>query len=338
MIFNSSAQIKFFDRKKDIKNWNEILKKLKHVSVFYENYMIDYQTEYQKIKNRNFEDESLTIYFNDMPMGIWPITRDVKTFKLESFGFKMFPPSLIVETNYKQEKKILKYCYEQLVQYLKKNKILDIEMEELFSENISISYWHRLVKLNYGTSKVNYKIYLNLCQSVDEIKKNIRKRFIPLINKNSNMKFVIVNKNLKNLSKWWSEFLNFHIEISGKDEKTQNCWDLLLESIKIDKSFIVLSINSDNKINGAVMILTSLHEGAYGIGKFIHDDKSSYALFFEAIKELKKRNKKWFLIGHRKFSEKKIIDNDLKKKINLSYFKEGFASHIFAEYNFKINI
>ena len=140
----------------------------------------------------------------------------------------------------------------------------------------------------------------------------------------------------KNDKKTWSDFIKLHFNEAEKKTRSNKSWDIQFKNINRGNSILMYCKKGDKLIGGAYFDLSN-NEALYSVGvysKHYKDIPISHILQFKAIKELKKRNIRWYKLGQ--YLANRMNKYYTNKDFNIAFFKLGFASEITT--NFKIYI
>lgn len=109
--------------------------------------------------------------------------------------------------------------------------------------------------------KISYEIYCNLSLKLEDIKSSFRKSYKNIINNSIKIFDVgIVDSKSKNKEIYWNAFKKLHLKLAKKETKSEKSWQLLYESLKDNKSFLVYSTlkKSDVIISGGFFYLVGI--------------------------------------------------------------------------------
>jgi hypothetical protein len=207
------------------------------------------------------------------------------------------------------------------------DKISELKIEKgltklLFFQN---PYITSLYINNILSTEVAQESYIDLYQSADMLKMNVRKSYKSLINWGlSNLKTVLISKN--NLDKiLFDSFKNFHIQVAGRQTRSDYSWDLQYDAILNDDAFLLLGYLDDRLVSGAYIIYGS--ESAY-YGVAVNDRQLmkqnipvGHSILYSSILNAKNIGIKTFKLG--------VIDNKHEDKITqINMYKKGFTNTV----------
>ncbi len=326
-----------FKLKKNDEDWDNFLESQTFIHDDYSSYVIEYRNLYI---TKNYQNElldiSVKILFRKKIIALWPLSLISNNGKhsISSQNLPIIEPLFEQNLSYKNEKRIVNSCIEILSELrimLKINKLL---VNDKFRMINSISNWH---KKNIMISKnvySDYMLYTDLTKDINVIKSQIRPSYKSLTSSAfKNYKIKICCELSKNSLK---EFIEFHKKIAGKKTRSNTTWLFQLKNINNRKSFLV-EIRNSKELLGFALFRHTRDEGFYEVGAYNRGAKYnnlSHGAIFAAIQELKKRGCKWLYLGDLNFESKYTKPN--KKEISISFFEQGFATHIFHYNTFEI--
>ena len=174
-------------------------------------------------------------------------------------------------------------------------------------------------------TKIEHYSYIDLSQSEDEIRMNIRKSYKSLVNwgyKNLDIKIYDSNNIEENVI---YQFENFHIQVSQRRTRTHESWLLQYKAVKQGMAYIVFGF-FENKLAAAVLVLNSKTEAYYGVA--VNDRELmtrnlpvGHAVLLEAIFIAKR-------FGIKKFNLGNVANSNDDKLNKIAKYKRGFSSVI----------
>ena len=190
-------------------------------------------------------------------------------------------------------------------------------------------YFDRVINKNS-----NYQFYIDLNESEDQIKKNIRKSFKSLINWGLRNLSIRVFDNTNISKSDFEAFRLFHLKIVGDATRSILSWDMQYKSVMNSEGFLVMTYLNDLLVSG-IYILTNENQAYYGVSVNDRDLMKNnkpigHATLFTSIIESKKRGKNIFILGD-------YNDTDDKNK-NISNYKSGFTNRVRSVNSFTSNI
>lgn len=176
------------------------------------------------------------------------------------------------------------------------------------------------------------EMYTALELSLDEIWKSLRKSYRSIINKEKKKSIVegICSK------EDWKECKNLHIEVSGRQTRSDRTWDIQWDMINA-KTAKVFFIREEDKIIGFSLFYRSKDLVTYAVGAY---DRSLFAsrpishiLIWSAIEFFKQKHVKYLYLGDLIMMG---VEEDSKLK-SINHFKQGFANYHCINFSSNLN-
>ena len=216
-------------------------------------------------------------------------------------------------------------------------KILSFKKEFSFSKLYFSDNKKILSKFfdNSFSNLLDYQMDIDLSQSEDLIKMNIRKSFKSLINWGSaNLKIEVISSDNANKIKF-DDFKDFHIKVSGRKTRNDHTWDLQFESLINNEAYLVLGYLEGQLVSGAYIAHGS--EIAY-YGVAVNDRELmskklpiGHAILYNSILFAKKKGLSKFILGSLNYSEDDKVNAILK-------YKKGFTNTITSKPKYLIQL
>jgi FemAB family protein len=191
--------------------------------------------------------------------------------------------------------------------------------------------WLTLISSKATEGFVRAEMTVDLNLPLDEIRNRIRKSYRSMIQlRNNELKLSVIDNDELGL---WSECRDFHISYVGRQTRSDETWKIQSECARMGRAFIVRVTNEKDELCGFGLFCHNQFECVYSTG--VYDRLGSgvglgHVVQWAAIQEMKNRELKRYTVGVKNF------DNDLafpsEKEKSISYFKEGFATHILPRY------
>lgn len=317
-------------------NWDKFLITNKIGGPFYVSSFLKQMSERGKSKLRDndyyVKDLSFCVTKDGEIIGIVPLmlehNNSYKYFST-NLGFNTFYGPLIsngVDINEKQ--KVRDFIFKEIDTMAYNNKVLKaifaIDPFLYFSETEYFNYLHMYGFLD---ASINTRV-IDLRNTLEEIKRNIRKSYVSLINKGLK-KYNFKVMNFENAEfKLFKNYIDIHQKAAGFSTRSIETFNTQFEAIKknfatliftfLDKK--IIQINYFNHVNGYVFYSSNANNKDF--------DKleaySNHSSIYFAIQYFKKIKYNYFDIGFQRFSNQ-ILENTVKKLIDISFFKRGFG-------------
>jgi FemAB family protein len=334
-----NSSLEYMLRLENIDLWQESCKKLEYCPIQYENVYVDYQLAYQRYHGGFWYDFSVLILNNNKVIGIWPITLSLKDnlYSLTANGSPVLEPLFFNDTSKKLIKSSSNQCIDLMLAIKASLSINQVICLAPFTNKVDLSCWQTIIMHKGASTSVDYNLYIDLQQSLDEIKSNFRKSYKSLIDPlKHNYSLEIFDASSDKYI--WNLFQKFHSDIAGKITRSQETWDLQYSAIKHNMGFLIYLLDESQSLVGGAFIMHSQTEGLYFTGAYdrsLSHKPLSHIIQFQAIKELKSRGCRWYKLGHRHYQKDRILPTD--KEIAISFFKEGFSSQITPSFNLQLD-
>ncbi len=321
---NIESNINFKLRLSDETFWEDVFNKLEYKSILCSNSFIQYQYIYNLSFEKKIYDISIILFFKKKPIGLLPLFYLGSNNSLSFFNNNILTPFFLPDISNEIKDMALISSFKFLLELKRFFKIREIK----------ISFTNPFKKKDLDLSDLgnnfklleNYDLYLNLSNSLDDIKKKIRKSYINIINKEKSIKINIFDHK-KNDEKIWLEFKNLHLQVSKRETRSDESWKKQFKNLCDKKAFFFYLKKKNKLIAGSFFDITQ-DEAYYSVGVYNDEAKKiniSHFIQYSAIKFFKNEKIKWYYLG--KYISK-IDELSTKKDLNISFFKKGFSSSI----------
>jgi len=262
--------------------------------------------------NNSFENQSLIVFMNnEFFIAMISFSKDNT---LSFFG----EPLYIIDNNEHSANLNLAYnVFYKKLSSIKKDHGFD---KVYMYENIKIisKFCDSIISNSH-----NYQMYIDLSQSEELIKMNIRKSFKSLVNwGKKNLQIDIIDSN--NLDKIkFNSFKDFHVKVSGRKTRSDKTWDLQYDAIRNNGAYLTLGNLNGVLVSGAY-IVHGTDIAYYGVA--VNDRELmaenlpiGHSILFKSIILAKKKGLNKFIVGDYNFVE--------DEKINaITKYKKGFVN------------
>ena len=328
------SRVNAFLREQDPNQWEEVYEKISFQPINYKSSMLDYELSYQISQGGRWHDYSSILFLDSKPVGIWPVTVSVcnGVTNLSSQGRLLMPPLFISELPERSRKRLTKACLSVACHLVSQLGIARWKSIVGFCDRCDIDEW-QLIAMNQGAhSDAKFELYVDLSLDLSEIRAKFRKRFRSLVTAGERQWNIEIIRSSGSYDVW-EEFRQLHFDVSGRRTRSLNTWQLQYDAIKTDQAFLVVLRNLDNHMIGGGYFQFTRDEGSYRIGAYdrrLFDKPLGHVVQYRAIEALKQRGCRWYHIGTRCFPGEDPMPS--KKELNISNFKQGFSSHLFASF------
>lgn len=330
------AQLSFDFRTENPALWDKTFTALPYGPVSISSPMLDYQLSYQKGHGGDWIDVSLIIHWDSKPVALWPlsISRHHGKHRITSQGHPVFPPVYIAGLPDKSRKRIAKSCLAFSHALATRLSIEQWESWDCFPARSALAEWHLESMAGGADCCVRHELFVDLSPSLPEIRAGIRKRFKSFIAAGAKLWRIGIMKTPADHGVW-NEFRKLHLHAAGRETRSDESWNIQREAVDSgDAILIYLRDENGRMVGGGLFYLTST-EGCYAVGAYdreLFDKPIGHVVQFAAIEEMKNRGIRWYKIGTRFYPSDK--PQPTEKELSISYFKEGFASHVFPSFRF----
>ena len=307
----------------DLLDWDEVLNSSSHVSIFYLKSSIEYYTEYYQGYNLSF-----VLHENNMPLVSFPLFayHNGDHWKIAGNGQGVIGPLFTTNLPKKLKKRLEKQIVEILDQIAAKLEIKKVTFLEL---SPALSNWYLLWLDRAHKDYLTYHLALDLRPSMEEIRLGFRKSYKPLINKA--LKEWEIAVCAKDSDSIFEEFRLLHVEVAGRETRSKSSWDIQREQLKNEEAFLV-TVRDKKALIGAGFFNHTKDMGYYSVAAYkreLFDKPIGHAVQMMAIQRLKDIGCATYNIGQKATVMASSSHTD--KELSISYFKEGFAGHAYAQ-------
>ena len=290
---------------------------------------LNYFKEYEIYHGWDVQDKSFCLFNGEEPyflfMGALMLRGNEKKYFLFS------KPCLILESselNKKQRKNISSKMSEL---FLNNNYLFFVDT--FYKSNLMPYSYDFLLTKNSFLVKTYCTRKILIYQSEEKLWKDIRTSYKSLINwgiRELEISILTGNSISKDLIE---EYRMLHFDVSGKESRSKETWNLQYEAIKEEEAFLVTGRKDGVLVSVGYFPMNKTH-AFYGssASKFSEIQKPLFhALMWKAILYCKKRNILYFETGpelNKLENIKKKVDS---KNLNIAQFKAGFGGKLFLK-------
>ncbi|MFZ4777259.1 MAG: FemAB family protein, partial [Terrimicrobiaceae bacterium] len=315
--------------------WDEALKNCAYIPVFYTSQSIDYQLAYQTGQGGDWQDLSSIIFWNNQPCAVWPLSRTRKggMSLFDSHGLPTLPPLFRADLPATVSKRLTKGCLDVCARLAREMKCGEWQSAESFTNESGLGSWHSELMRQGATCRVGHELYLDLQPDLATIKSGFRKSYKSLVS--SGLKQWSVNILQDGNESVWNEFINLHLEVSGRKTRSDESWEIQRMHLQEKADILIYLRDSEERMVGGGLFQMTRDEALYAVAAYdrsLFHKPLGHVVQFAAIEEFKRRGIRWYKIGARAFPGDQPAPSE--KEISISEFKSGFASHLFPRYLF----
>lgn len=316
--------------------WDEAFAGLAYKPVSLSGAMLGYQLAYQRGHGGEWLDLSMVVRWDSKPAALWPLSVSSKDGKarITSQGLPVFAPAFASGLSDKSRKRIVKSCLAFARSLALRLDVDEWESCDCFPAGPSLGEWHLESMASGAGCSVRHELFVDLSPPLPDIRAGIRKRFKSLVTAGAKLwqAGILAQPADRGI---WDEFRRLHLHAAGRATRSDESWELQRNAVESgDAILIYLRDRSGRMIGGGLFHLTAT-EGCYAVGAYdrdLFDKPIGHVVQFAAIEELKRRGIRWYRIGTRFYPADQ--PRPTEKELSISYFKEGFASHVFPQFNF----
>ena len=304
---------------------------LSYQPVSYLSSAIDYQLAYQRGHGGDWEDISCILRQDNKDIAIWPLTISScnGVAALNSQGQPVCPPIFAAECSANTKKKYTLKCFQIANEIAIKLGIDEWQSMSSCAESNGVSEWQIQAMSQGARCVVRHDLYVDLSLSLSDIKSRFRKSYRSLVTSGDRLWKVEILRAPGSIT-IWQEFRELHAEVAGRITRSLESWQIQHEAIQADEGFLVVLRDSENRMVGAGYFVHSTDEASYAVGAYdrnLFDKPLGHVVQFHAIQELQRRGCRWYRIGNRSFTGD--FPSPSQKELSISYFKQGFCTHVY---------
>jgi len=313
-------------------DWDFIHENLNYHGVIEADHSLHYQKAY--FHGQSWDDMSLVCYRkNGEPCGI--ITLHLKETEGISFlcaaGLPIEPIQFLGNVSNSERKRICRAVLAGLKKYHSFLNFGEYKCHAYYQGTTgAIDEWYIACLELARSINVGHQLYIDLEQEIDVIKGSFRKSYKSLISKaNKLWKSRILGEREITLSEW-QKFKDLHF-VAAKNRRTRSdeTWDIQYLQILQGHAFLIVLYSEDDKLIGGGFFQYTRDEGIYSVAAYdrsLFDKPLGHLVQWLAINELKRLGIKKYLLGDRPYPID--LPSPTQKELNISHFKEGFATAI----------
>jgi FemAB family protein len=230
-------------------------------------------------------------------------------------------------------KRLTKGCLDVCEHLARETGMEQWESADSFSEGVGLGSWHAELMRRGALCRVGHELYLDLQPDLATIKTGFRKSYKSLVS--SGLKQWSVHILEDGNASVWNEFINLHLEVSGRKTRSDESWELQRVHLEEKANLLIYLRDSAGRMVGGGLFQLTRDEALYAVAAYdrsLFQKPLGHVVQFTAIEEFKRRGIRWYKIGQRAFPSD--LPAPSEKEISISDFKSGFASHLFPRYLF----
>lgn len=330
LIKNSGLTVRHLDESRD--DWNVVLSAAPDHMVDYDLDTIDYHDLYFS-SALEFQQQSMIFYASGKPVAVWPLSisqSDTKV-SLGTSGCELLPPLLIPNLAEKVAKKVVNSAHLILAEIRTAKSANCTFKYNMLSEGCS--QWYKSLQDQYKLLDVTHYLYIDLKLDLQVIKGGFRKSFRPLVTKG--LRSWDISVITDSCPAIFEEFRLLHIAVAGRETRPKSTWDAQHAAILSGHAFLVTLRDDVGELVGAGYFMINHQQGLYGVGVYkreLFDQPLGHAVQYKAIEYMKSQGLTTYCIGQRPYPYDR--NTPTEKEVQIGYFKEGFATHMYPAFIF----
>lgn len=317
--------------------WSDVWLGLGHHPIDHAPYSLDYNTKYFRDAGWKLEDASVIFFDGDRPCGIWPlhVGGPEGMNALYMAGTSVQLPLFAKNLPSKTMRRMLDAALNALRDWAAELNINSLHIRHNAMPTIvptRINFADRQLLSMGAKTQLHHELHVDLNPTMDQIRLNFRKSYRPLINLGlRTWSSFIMDHNCSDPDTW-EEFRRLHFESAGKRwTRGKATWDTQYRMVTANNGFLVgLRDVNTGRLNGAGFFQTTRDEGVYAVAAYNRAEFNKplgHVVQYLAIERMKEMGLSNYRLGVRHYPGD--IPEPSPKELDISYFKEGFASGIY---------
>ena len=250
IIFLKNDENLFWD------NFDKLNYLVPYVNAKYTRYNFLYYEKRYKDSHKNFVSESFMLIENNKPFFALVASSILNSRNKSKICAYENPAQIIEASNLSRSQK--KYIQKHINKLVESSSSEFLINEELFNGNLSCAADYLISKKKFSVD-LNYSYFIDLTESIINLKRNIRKSNKPHINWGEREMDVTVltSENIK-----WNNFLAFrdlHIREAGRETRSLETWRKQYESVLNNEAFVIHGYIKDKLVSAAIFYKSKTH-------------------------------------------------------------------------------
>ena len=285
---------------------------------------VEYYKEYYR--DIDFVDLSFIVTDNKVPiLAFIGSSRKVSADSIEIAAYGQ--PCFHVEcnqhsTSMKSARKILK---KKIKEFVSETESVQINYRDSLQEN-SLSVVSQYLLDQGAFARPLFDQVVNLTKPVIQLRQDVRKSYKSLINWGLNNLTIKILNASNVLIPEMNDFRNLHINVAGRETRSEETWNIQYQMIQKGKAFLVLGYLDDVLVTGAFFIFNekSCYYGVAASNRALFDKPISHAIIWSAITYAREQGQLLLIMGQQLFLSVEEPKPTVKE-LGISTFKKGFG-------------
>lgn len=325
--------------------WQTLWQTLAHQSTAYADSMLDYQNAYFSQIDRTLEDISLVLFNDGHACAIWPLTLSTcaGSVRIPGTDKTVMAPLFASGLSTRSRKKICAHAIHFLRILGAEHGLTQLLLEQHPQPGLDIggaTDWHQQLLVAGATVVTRHDLYVDLRPPLADIRATYRKSYRPLVNLGLRTWSAFELNHTNAQPSVWAEFRQLHLDAAGRNTRSDETWAAQYQMIVNAEAFLIgLRDPVGGHLTGAGFFQFTRDEGIYSVAAYnrsLFDKPLGHAVQQRAIETLKRQGQTWYRLGQRFYAQDLPQPSD--KEVSISVFKQGFASHVFCDYEFQLPI
>lgn len=312
--------------------WSDVSAAAAYVPVTATPSWIAYQQAYLRGVSPECESADLVVRHDGRPVACWSLAlaAGAAGLSLRAPEGPVRPPQLAATVTPPLRKRIEKACITAIEHVCRQLGLATWEGVQS-PRDANLDGWHAALMERGAACRLRHELYVDLSRPLADIRSGFRKSYRPLIGKG--LRLWRVERHVGGVSpEVFAEFRDLHIRVAGRVTRGIETWELQQRAIGAGEAFLIVLRDAAGAMVGGGLFHVSRDEAVYAVGAYdrdLFDQPLGHVVQMAAIEEMTAMGLKWYLLGVRQYPADE--SRPAAKELSISQFKEGFASHMFAE-------
>ena len=325
--------------------WLTVWKQLPYQPVSASLSVLSYQLGCLEDAGQHCHELSLVLRSGGRSVGILPLcmNRVADQWRLSAMGAPISTPLFAAGLSTRTVKTLCTRILSVLRHLAQMIGLQDILIEQAcwpVDPLMACSEWHQQLMCAGAHLQTRHVLFTDLNPELAAIRATFRKSYRSLINVALKTWQTTVLDADSIDAETWAAFMQLHKYVAGRSTRSAHSWQQQWNMVLAREAFLVtIRAPTDQRLVGAGLFVYTATEGLYGVGAYdrtLFDKPLGHAVQQRAIETLKGLGLCWYQIGERHYRQSPHGPSD--KEVTISEFKQGFASHLFCRYQFRLPV